>query len=165
MGTDRWREPELPTDPYKPHPYTYDEASNGRDTEEETYSFAHDGHDKMIDTPPPQQSSVPLPGVPDTNDLSAVARTALHDVIDPELGISIVDLGLIYDVTMHGPTARVTMTTTSPVCPLGGFLSKQVEQRLKKLDGIDTVEVMIVTDPPWSFDLLSPNARKILGYT
>jgi metal-sulfur cluster biosynthetic enzyme len=119
----------------------------------------------MIDTPPPQQSPVPLPGMPDTGDLAATARTALHDVIDPELGISIVDLGLIYDVTMHGSTARVTMTTTSPVCPLGSFLTKQVEQRLGKLDGVDAVEVMMVTDPPWSFDLLSPNARKILGYS
>jgi metal-sulfur cluster biosynthetic enzyme len=98
------------------------------------------------------------PGTPD------VALAALHDVIDPELGISIVDLGLIYDVTIHGRTARVTMTTTSPVCPLGGLLTKQVEQRLEKLDGIDFVEVTMVTDPPWSFDRLSDDARKILGY-
>ena len=93
-----------------------------------------------------------------------VALTALRDVIDPELGISIVDLGLIYNVSIHGTTARVTMTTTSPVCPLGSFLTKQVEQRLEQLDEIDSVEVMMVTDPPWSFDLLSPTARQILGY-
>ena len=118
----------------------------------------------MIDTPQPQQSSVPLPGIPDVPDAESTALAALCDVIDPELGISIVDLGLIYDVSVHGTTARVTMTTTSPVCPLGSFLTKQVERRLEKLDGIENVEVMMVTDPPWSFDLLSPNARKILGY-
>ena len=102
--------------------------------------------------------------MPSTQDVPDAALEALHDVIDPELGISIVDLGLIYDVTISGTTARVTMTTTSPVCPLGGFLSKKVEQRLKRLNGVDSVEVTMVTDPPWSFDLLSPNARKILGY-
>jgi len=102
--------------------------------------------------------------MPSTKDVPEAALVALYDVIDPELGISIVDLGLIYDVTVSGTTARVTMTTTSPVCPLGGFLSKQVEQRLKRLDEVDSVEVTLVTDPPWSFDLLSPNARKILGY-
>lgn len=102
--------------------------------------------------------------MPSTQDVPDAALVALHDVIDPELGISIVDLGLIYDVTVSGATVRVTMTTTSPVCPLGGFLSKQVEQRLKKLEGIDSVEVTLVTDPPWSFDLLSDDARKILGY-
>jgi len=107
---------------------------------------------------------VPLPGMPSAKDVPEAALVALHDVIDPELGISIVDLGLIYDVTVHGTTARVTMTTTSPVCPLGGFLSKQVEQRLVKLNEIDSVEVTMVTDPPWSFDLLSDDARKILGY-
>jgi metal-sulfur cluster biosynthetic enzyme len=93
------------------------------------------------------------------------ALTALTDVIDPELGISIVDLGLIYNVSVDGTTARVTMTTTSPVCPLGGLLTKQVKQRLERMDGIENVDVMMVTDPPWSFDLLSDNARKILGYT
>ncbi len=119
----------------------------------------------MVDTPQPQQSSVPLPGMPDTAGTTGAAMDALRDVIDPELGISIVDLGLVYDVTIHGDTARVTMTTTSPVCPLGGFLTKQVEARLTRLDGIDHAEVMMVDDPPWSFEKLSPSARDLLGYT
>ncbi|MEN8238311.1 MAG: metal-sulfur cluster assembly factor [Actinomycetota bacterium] len=119
----------------------------------------------MVDTPPPEQSPVPLPGLPEPSDaLSDAALAALGDVIDPELGISIVDLGLVYDVSIHGKTVRVTMTTTSPVCPLGGFLTKQVERRVEQLDGIDFVEVMMVTDPPWSFDRLSDAARKTLGY-
>ena len=102
--------------------------------------------------------------MPETPDAPDAAYEALHDVIDPELGISIVDLGLIYNVTLKGTTARVTMTTTSPVCPLGGFLSRQVEQRLGELDGIDAVEVTLVNDPPWTPDRLSPNAHQILGY-
>ena len=110
----------------------------------------------MVGSPPHQNSPPPLP--------TDAAREALRDVIDPELGISVVDLGLIYDVSIHGRTAQVTMTTTSPVCPLGGLLTKQVEQRLESIDGIDYVEVTIVTDPPWSADRLSDHARQILGY-
>ncbi len=110
----------------------------------------------MVGSPRPQDS----PESP----LAHTAREALRDVIDPELGVSVLDLGLIYDVSVHGQTAQVTMTTTSPVCPLGGLLTKQVEQRLETIDGIDFVEVTIVTDPPWSFDRLSDHARQILGY-
>jgi metal-sulfur cluster biosynthetic enzyme len=91
------------------------------------------------------------------------ARAALYDVIDPELGLSIVDLGLVYDVAVVDGSATVTMTTTSPLCPLGALLTRGVEDRLAQIEGIDSVEVHLVDDPPWSFERLSDDARAILG--
>ncbi len=92
-----------------------------------------------------------------------VARATLYDVIDPELGLSIIDLGLVYGVEVDNGAATVVMTTTSPLCPLGAVLSQSVEDRLMQLDGIDRVEVHLVNQPPWSADLLSDEARVILG--
>jgi len=91
------------------------------------------------------------------------ARTALRDVIDPELGVSIVDLGLVYGLAIENGTATVVMTTTSPMCPLGALLTRGVEDRLLQLDGVNSVDVHLVNEPPWTADRLSDEARTILG--
>ncbi len=104
-----------------------------------------------------------LSSMTDTAPTADDARAALYDVIDPELGLSIVDLGLVYGVGVEGGKATVVMTTTSPVCPLGAVLMRDVEDRLLRLDGIDDVEVHLVNDPPWSFDRLSDEARAFFG--
>ncbi|VAV93504.1 PaaD-like protein (DUF59) involved in Fe-S cluster assembly [hydrothermal vent metagenome] len=91
------------------------------------------------------------------------AREALRDVIDPELGLSIVDLGLVYGVAVENRAATVVMTTTSPMCPLGAVLTRGVEDRLNQLEGVDSVEVHLVNEPPWTADRLSDEARTILG--
>jgi len=86
-------------------------------------------------------------------------RSALHDVIDPELGFNIVDLGLIYDVSVDGRLVDVRMTMTTPGCPAQEYIVNGVEQRLARHDGVTGVFVDVVWDPPWSPDLMSPVAK------
>ena len=91
-------------------------------------------------------------------------RSTLENVIDPELGINVVDLGLIYNVKIDDKKISVDMTLTAPGCPLAGMLAGNVEQELRgKFEGVD-VEVSLVWDPPWTPNLLSAEAKKQLGY-
>jgi len=88
---------------------------------------------------------------------------ALKNVVDPELGINVVDLGLIYDVKVkEGDVVHVKMTLTVPTCPLYALFTKQVEEAVKKA-GAKEVEVELTFDPPWTPDRMSPEAKKILG--
>lgn len=87
---------------------------------------------------------------------------ALKKVIDPEVGISIVDLGLIYDVKVEEKKILIKMTLTTPFCPLGRFLLSSVEQAVKKF-GRD-VRVELVFDPPWTPEKMSKKAKKALGF-
>lgn len=73
----------------------------------------------------------------------------LKPVEDPELFVSLVDLGLIYSVTPQGDSVDVTMTLTSPGCPAAGYLVQQVKERLLKYPGVTKAEVRIVFDPKW----------------
>ncbi len=73
----------------------------------------------------------------------------LSEVIDPELGLSIVDLGLIYDVSFDDGDVLVTMTLTSPGCPLGPVIRGEAYAKLKELPGVKDVDVRIVWSPPW----------------
>lgn len=90
-------------------------------------------------------------------------RDALRSVIDPELGINIVDLGLVYGVTVEGPRVRVDMTMTTPACPLGDYLRDLVEAGVKRrIPGVERVDVELVWDPPWNPDMMSDAARRQL---
>ena len=89
----------------------------------------------------------------------ARVRAVLRDVIDPELGFNIVDLGLIYHVAIDGRIVDVRMTMTTPGCPAQSFIIHGVEQRLAREDGITGVFVDVVWDPPWSPRLMSPAAK------
>ncbi len=73
----------------------------------------------------------------------------LSEVIDPELGLSIVDLGLIYDVAFDDGDVLVTMTLTSPGCPLGPVIRGEAYAKLKEVPGVKDVDVRIVWSPPW----------------
>lgn len=91
--------------------------------------------------------------------------TCLEDVIDPELGINVVDLGLIYNIHINGNRISVDMTLTTPGCPMAGMLAGSVEQAVRQaFEGTD-VEVSLIWDPPWTPDRLSEAARQQLGYT
>jgi len=93
-------------------------------------------------------------------------KTALKQVKDPELGINVVDLGLIYDLKFEIDQATVVMTMTSPSCPMNAFLSDSVKKRiLKEIPEINSVEVEIVWDPPWNPQRMSIEARRILGFS
>lgn len=89
---------------------------------------------------------------------------ALKQVYDPELGVNVVDLGLIYDldITEDGHLS-VTMTLTTPGCPMHETISGGVRRRLQDLPGVKDVQVRVVWDPPWTPDRLTPDGREALG--
>lgn len=96
-------------------------------------------------------------------------RETLKQVIDPELYINIVDLGLIYVVDILEPKEdgrhdiRIEMTMTSPMCPAGPQLVGGAKSAVEALDDVDTVDVKVVMDPPWSPDMMTEDARDQLG--
>jgi metal-sulfur cluster biosynthetic enzyme len=102
--------------------------------------------------------------------MSAVAftredvREGLKNVYDPEIGINIVDLGLVYGADIsEGGDVLVTMTLTSLGCPLGPVIVQEVQNALKDFQGIGEVDVKLVWSPPWSPDLMSEDAKDELG--
>ncbi len=90
--------------------------------------------------------------------------TALKTVVDPELGVNIVDLGLVYriDIDDNGEI-QMFMTLTSPGCPAGPEIRNEVKNVLSELEGIESVKVNIVFNPPWSPSMMSEAARDELG--
>ncbi|MBD3397708.1 DUF59 domain-containing protein [Candidatus Micrarchaeota archaeon] len=88
---------------------------------------------------------------------------ALGQVMDPELGISLVDLGLIYSVKVQGEKVEVEMSFTTPACPMVHYITSSVEDAVKKLEGVEEAEVKLVWDPPWTPDRISEEGKKKLG--
>jgi metal-sulfur cluster biosynthetic enzyme len=86
---------------------------------------------------------------------------ALKKVVDPEIGLSVVDLGLIYDLKVSGKRALVRMTLTSPACPMSGMIVASIEDAIREV-GLEP-EVEIVFKPAWSPKRMSAKARKVLG--
>ncbi len=99
------------------------------------------------------------PAVPARNVLEA-----LHAVIDPELGIDIVSLGMVYEVGVAGGLAAVRMTLTTPGCPLHGSIEADVKHVLGQVPGVDHVSVELVWDPPWTPDAMNDTAKRALGF-
>ncbi len=95
-----------------------------------------------------------------------VLRDLLRDVIDPEIGINIVDLGLIYDVRLSSDgAATVRMTLTTPGCPLSGYLDDAIHETLWGVPGVRDIDVRIVWDPPWDpHEMMSDWAKEQLGW-
>jgi len=90
--------------------------------------------------------------------------SALELVIDPEMYISIVDLGLIYDVAITDKGAiDITMTLTTIGCPLFPVIERDIHDRVGEIAGVTGVTVHVVFDPPWSVDLMTEKGRAILG--
>lgn len=91
-------------------------------------------------------------------------RDALRNVIDPELGINVVDLGLVYDIAVRDGDVQITMTMTTPACPLRDYIQDLVESTVSsRLPDVQHVIVDIVSDPPWTEDMMSDAARHQLG--
>lgn len=90
---------------------------------------------------------------------------ALRGVIDPEIGLNLVDLGLIYSLEFAPETGqvRVLMTVTTPGCPMEQSLTFGVETALLAVDGVQGVQVTVVHDPPWSPDMMTPEGRATAG--
>jgi len=88
----------------------------------------------------------------------------LRKVVDPELGINIVDLGLVYKISVQGGEVSVLMTLTTPGCPLGSVFEKLVVRSIRELSGVSKVSVTLTFDPPWTAELMSKEARAQLGF-
>jgi metal-sulfur cluster biosynthetic enzyme len=89
---------------------------------------------------------------------------ALSNVIDPELGLDFVELGLIYGVEIDGGRVEVTFTLTTPACPIGPQVSEQMVEFVGDIEGVDEVVTTMVFQPPWSPDKMSEDAKFALGY-
>ena len=89
---------------------------------------------------------------------------SLHQVEDPELGMDIVDLGLLYDVEVEGPKVKVTYTLTSMGCPAGAMIPEDIDRVVRELEGVEDVESELTFEPPWTPDRMSEDAKFILGF-
>lgn len=89
---------------------------------------------------------------------------SLKAVIDPELGINIVDLGLVYAVEIEDGLVRIQYTLTTMGCPIGPLIEQQMHAIVSKLDGVSAVHPEMVIRPPWSPDMMSDEAKAALGY-
>lgn len=107
---------------------------------------------RKSETPPPAALS------------EETVREALRQVLDPEIGINIVDLGLIYAVEVGEARIALTMTLTSPTCPMGDLLLDEVEDALRRLAPEAEVDLEVVWEPPWSPERMSEAARTQFGW-
>jgi len=89
---------------------------------------------------------------------------ALEEVIDPELGLDFVSLGLVYDVEIENGEVFITFTLTTPACPIGPQVSEQMKEFVGELPGVTAVHPKMVFDPPWSPEMMSEDAKFALGF-
>ena len=101
-----------------------------------------------------------LKGVVNVEDVTE----ALRDVIDPELGLDFVELGLIYDIAVEGGNVHVTYTLTSPGCPIGPQVSEQIDEFVGELSGVEDVQSTMTFSPPWTPERMSEDAKFALGF-
>jgi metal-sulfur cluster biosynthetic enzyme len=88
----------------------------------------------------------------------------LRQVEDPELGMDIVDLGLLYDVEVEGPTVKIVYSLTSMGCPAGPLIAGDIDRAAREVEGVEDVELELTFDPPWTPDKMSDDAKFILGF-
>ena len=89
---------------------------------------------------------------------------AMRGVEDPELGMDIVDLGLLYDVEIDGPKVKVIHSLTSMGCPAGPMIQEDIVNVASAVEGVDEVEIELTWEPPWTPDRMSDDAKFILGF-
>ena len=89
---------------------------------------------------------------------------ALRIVEDPELGMDIVELGLLYDAEVEGPKVHVTYSLTSMGCPVGPMIEQQIQEVVAGLEGVEDVHMELTWEPPWSPERMSDDAKFILGF-
>ena len=93
-----------------------------------------------------------------------IVLEALTNVIDPELGLDFVELGLVYGVEIDGGNVTITFTLTTPACPIGPQVTEQIDEFVSELDGVDEVSSSMVFTPPWTPEKMSEDAKFALGY-
>jgi metal-sulfur cluster biosynthetic enzyme len=92
-------------------------------------------------------------------------RELLRDVIDPELGVDIVSLGLVYGIEVNGRAVAVLATTTTPACPLGDYISSEIERVLLASGTADDVTVEITHSPPWTPEMMADATKRAFGWS
>ena len=112
----------------------------------------------------PDASAVPANGGSDAEVTDERVLEALKNVIDPELGINIVDLGLVYDVAIEDESVHITYTLTTMGCPIGPLIEQQMEQLLATVEGVKGFEAEMVLRPPWTPEMMSEEAKAALGF-
>ena len=90
-------------------------------------------------------------------------KKALRAVKDPELNLDLVVLGLIYNIDIKGSHVDVTMSLTSPMCPAAGELLNNAREAVEKVEGVESADVELTFDPPWTADRIPPTIRAALG--
>ncbi len=90
-------------------------------------------------------------------------RDALKTVKDPELGLDIVVLGLVYDIDVEGPRVHATISLTSPFCPVAGEIVESAKEAVAGVEGVEDAEVTLTFNPPWTPERISPLIRSSLG--
>jgi metal-sulfur cluster biosynthetic enzyme len=100
------------------------------------------------------------PSAPELDDV----MEALENVIDPELGLDFVSLGLVYDVEIENQDVHITFTLTTPACPIGPQVTEQMKEFVSEVDGVEKVLPKMVFSPPWSPERMSEDAKFALGY-
>jgi FeS assembly SUF system protein len=89
----------------------------------------------------------------------------LKTVVDPEMApVDIVELGLVYEITIHEGNVKILMTLTAPACPVAGEIIEQIQDKISKLEGVNDVHVQLTFDPPWTKEMMSDEARFELGF-
>ena len=88
----------------------------------------------------------------------------LQTVQDPEIPVSIMELGLVYEIKIDNGVVWITMTLTAPACPVAGEIIQEVQQKVEAVEGVKAVHVTLTFDPPWSKDMMSEEARLELGF-
>lgn len=124
---------------------------------------------KIIKKKATKKSTLILP-VPKQQRVSVRARELrtepywqeLNKVIDPEINLGVVDLGLIYDVKIKNGKATITMSLTTPACPYGPTLLKQIEDRMRLYHDVKSVKINIVWDPVWNQEFIDPDIRDLM---
>jgi metal-sulfur cluster biosynthetic enzyme len=91
-------------------------------------------------------------------------REALRAVEDPELGMDVIDLGLVYDVKLDLPQVTVTYSLTSMGCPAGALIEQQIQEVVQSMEGVDAVVTDLTWTPPWSPEMMSDDAKFVLGF-
>jgi metal-sulfur cluster biosynthetic enzyme len=89
---------------------------------------------------------------------------ALTNVIDPELGLDFIELGLVYEIEIDGGHVHVTYTLTTPACPIGPQVAAQIEEFVSEIEGVEDVTSSMVFQPPWTPEKMSEDAKFALGY-
>src|SRR6476620_4696756 len=97
---------------------------------------------------------------PDLDDV----MEALENVIDPELGLDFVSLGLVYDVEIENQDVHITFTLTTPACPIGPQVTEQMKEFVSEVEGVEKVFPKMVFTPPWSPEKMSEDAKFALGF-